>query len=753
MAEQEAVFPIRYPTDTSGIKSGISELERLRSALQEDQKQIAGLQKAMAGLKLDPDVQAFQRMQDELKKLGIEEDKAAKKLKDLQEQRAKMVAGGADAKKLAEFDKKGGEAVGALWKTQERIAGIKKGIGELETKPAVKQFKDLGLALKDSEGKMAANQSKYLSLGGDLTKMGDKVAEAKTGWENLASGADAAGLGIGNLKSKFEALKALGPAGIIAAVVVTVVALGVAIAKTGYDLARFALAASDAARSTGILMEAAAGSQGGGKQLGAMVRRLRTDFAGTREEIAGMVIDLRRSGLQGTYLEKTVRMVGIATKTMGDAAGGVLKGLVERGAMTNKFVLNPFDLRGTGIQYNDVARQLAKMTGRTVATVRAALQNGQVKLADGILALEAATKMRLGSLAKKQLLALPEQTNRAAENLKDIFAQVDPSKALAGLSNVLELLDETTETGRTLRTLAKTIFQPFFDFVGSNVFPIIRSFFLGMALGVIEVSIATLQAYIYFKKTFGDAGLFKGIDSAKLAFQLGAAAIFAMVGAALALAAALGAVVVAFAVITAPVWLFMYVIYKVIKAISDLRAALSAKFEPLKLETGGIAKAVESTNESEKMSESLKAAGVNAADGAAAGIKQGTPKVESAMGAMAQAGLDAFTSKLKIESPSKVLAATTEVGIGGGVTKGIDESRAQVSQAMARLVDPGDAIPKGDLGNGAARGAKPRPTIQVSIDTLIVGGDAQGGISKPTILTQLVELFEEVGRQSGLVPN
>jgi hypothetical protein len=750
MAEQEAVFPIRFPTDTSGIKAGVSELERLRSALQEDQKQIAGLQKAMTGLKLDPDVQAYQKMQNELKKLGIEEDKASKKLKELQDQRAKMVAGGADAKKLAEFDEKGGAAVGALWKTQERIAGLKKGIGELETKPAVKQFKDLGLALKDSEGRMAENQSKYLALGGDMTKVGEKV---QSGWEKLASGADQAGLGVGNIKGKFEALKALGPAGIIAAAVVTVVALGVALAKTGYELAKFALASADAARSTELLMEAAAGSQSGGKQLGAMVRRLRTDFAGSREEIAGMVIDLRRSGLQGTYLEKTVRMVGIATKTMGDAAGGVLKGLVEKGAMTNRFVLNPFDLKGTGIQYNDVARQLAKMTGRTVATVRAALQNGQVKLADGILALEAATKMRLGSLAKRQLLALPEQTNRAAENLKDIFAQIDPSKALIGLSGVLELLDETTETGRTLRTLAKTIFQPFFDFVGSSVFPLIRSFFLGMALGIIEVSIATLQAYIYFKKTFGDAGLFKGVDSAKLAFQLGAAAIFSMVGAALLLAAALGAVVATFAVLTAPVWMLAYGIYRVIKAISDLRAALKAKFETPKLEAGALTNAVQSATESAQMSADLKAAGVDAADGAAAGIKAGTPTVEGAMANMAQAGLDAFTSKLKIESPSKVLAATTEIGIGGGVTKGIDESRAQVSQAMQRLVNPSDAIPNGATGNGASGGAKPRPMIQISIDTLNVGGDGQGGISKPTILTQLVELFEEANRQAALVPN
>jgi hypothetical protein len=57
------------------------------------------------------------------------------------------------------------------------------------------------------------------------------------------------------------------------------------------------------------------------------------------------------------------------------------------------------------------------------------------------------------------------------------------------------------------------------------------------------------------------------------------------------------------------------------------------------------------------------------------------------------------------------------------------------------------------MGGEAMVGGRPRPTIQVSIEKLIIGGDGQGGISKPTVLTQLVELFEEVGRQSGLVPN
>ena len=72
------------------------------------------------------------------------------------------------------------------------------------------------------------------------------------------------------------------------------------------------------------------------------------------------------------------------------------------------------------------------MTGRTIGAVKAALQNGTVKLTDGIAALGAAVKARFGDLAKRQLLALPEQISRTKENLKNIFASVNVDKLLDG---------------------------------------------------------------------------------------------------------------------------------------------------------------------------------------------------------------------------------------------------------------------------------------------------------------------------------
>lgn len=716
----EAVFPIRYPTDTSGIRQGVTELERLRSALQEDQKQIAGLQKAMASLKLDPDVQAFQKMQDELKKLGAAEEKATADLKKLQDQRVAMVKKGASAEKLAELDAKGGEAVGKLWKTQERIQGVKKSLNDLDSKPAVRQFKDLGLALKDSEGKLAENQSKYLALGGDMTKMGDKV---KGGLDKAAEGADLAGGSVGGLKAKFEALKALGPAGVVAAIVITVVALSVALAKATFDLTRFAVEAGDAARSMGILMEAAAGSAKGGKELGGMVGRLRRDFAGSREEIAGMVLELRRSGLQGVHLEKTVRAVGIATKTMGEAAGGILKGLIDRGALTKRFVLNPFDLRGTGLEFNDVAKELAKMTGRTIGTVKGAMQNGMVKLTDGIAALEAATKAKFGDLAKRQLIALPEQIARAKENLKAIFSGVDVDKFLGKLASVLDLLDETTTTGKILRTLAKTIFQPLIDFAGSSVLPMIRTFFIGASIAILDLSIVTLKAYIWFKKTFGDVGLFKGVDAAAIAFTAGKVAVYAFVvgvGILMAVFAALGTL---FAQITAPIWQFQ-------AAVAATIASAVAMKEKIASVLGGTA-------------DTTKDAGNDAAKGIADGIKDGQPAVNAAMKDLAKGGKEAFESELQIASPSKVMKETAKIGIGGGVVAGVDASRPLVEQSMSRLVDPDDAVPRGPLSNGQSGGQ----TIINQTVNVVVQANNEGRIDKPSAIQTIVEALEDAARQ------
>ena len=105
----------------------------------------------------------------------------------------------------------------------------------------------------------------------------------------------------------------MAPLVIIAAIVIAVIALSVAVVKAAYDLHEVCRRSG----RRGALHGHSHGSGrriGGGGKMGGMVKRLRNDFAGSREEIAGMVLELRRSGLAGKDLESTVRLAGIATK-------------------------------------------------------------------------------------------------------------------------------------------------------------------------------------------------------------------------------------------------------------------------------------------------------------------------------------------------------------------------------------------------------------------------------------------------------
>jgi hypothetical protein len=728
---QEAVFPIKYPTDTSGIDRGISALDRMRKAIQDDRKELQALQSTMQTLKLDPNVQAFEKATAGLRKAQDEAGKLKGKLDELQAARATATPAAA-----AKIDTQIADTTKKFDAQTAAADRYKKKLGELEKVPIVQQYKDLGKVAKETQARLVGNQAAFTKAGGDLTKLGEAVKGPKQGLEGLAEGAGAAGGPIGGLAQKFQQLKALGPAGLIVAAVVALVALTVAAVKAAFEFGKFILAAADASRSAAIIREAVTGSEGGARALEGSIGRVRQQVAGTREELEGAALELQRSGLAGADLERTMRLSQITAKTMGDAASGILKGLVDRGALTKKFALNPLDLRGTGLAFKDVARQLAKQMGIAVGAAEAALQNGQVKLTDGIAALDQAVKVRFGDLAKRQLVALPNQLARAKENLRGIFANIDPGRFLAGLASVLELLDETTATGKALRTLAKTIFQPMLD-GASRVFPLVRAFILGASMVLLDFAILALKAYIQLKNTFGNSTLFKNLDATKIAFYAGAAAVVVLVGALLVLAAVLTPLAIVAFLVSLPFLLLGAallalgaVVLFVVAWISDgLNSALN-------LFGLGVPRA-------KKMGESLTG-------GLIAGIKAKSPELASTLAGLVPAGLDAFQGAAKIKSPSRLFAEEGGRYIAEGVAVGVDENAPAVGSSIASLADPSPLQGGGRGGAGALRGGSGPLIGELHVHP--AAGSGPAGIDMVDLVQKLAEALENAGRQAGILP-
>jgi hypothetical protein len=244
------------------------------------------------------------------------------------------------------------------------------------------------------------------------------------------------------------------------------------------------------------------------------------------------------------------------------------------------------------------------------------------------------------------------------------------------------------------------------------------------------LAIVTLKAYIWFKKTFGDTSLFKGVDVAAMAFTAGKIAVYALVAGIGVLIAVGATLATLFAQITAPIWQFAAGVGAVIASISALKDKVAASLS-------SATPAVD--------------AGTNITNGVVDGIKDGTPAVDAAMKDMAKSGVKAFESELKMASPSKLLKAKSKIGIGGGVVAGVDASRPMVAKSMSRLVEPSDAIPDG-RGFTTRTGGN-SASLVVNIDKIIIGGD--GKISTPnraSLIEELTEVLRDAALQAGLIP-
>jgi hypothetical protein len=316
-----------------------------------------------------------------------------------------------------------------------------------------------------------------------------------------------------------------------------------------------------------------------------------------------------------------------------------------------------------------VAVQLGKQMKIATGAAEAALRQGRVKLEDGIKALDAAVEMRFGEVARKQMLALPTQLERARANIAKLFSGVNVEPFLEKLSGPLELLKETNDVGKALKHALTALFQPLTDSAGDSM-PLLEGFIYGITLSIQGLVIMSLHAAVWLKKTFGDSELLKKIDAFGIGISLGELAlksfIYAAVAVGLVLATVIGILAAIPAVMTTVIGFF-------VKLGTAMWSGIIGAIKLIATEGPGAA---------------LEAAG-DIVMGLINGIIEGGPKVAKAMLDLAKSGIKAFKSALGIASPSKVFKAEAR-WIGSGVAEAVDESRPAVARSLSRLASPED---------------------------------------------------------------
>lgn len=749
-AAATARFEVELDADSSGTDQLATSLERLQSKLKADQKAVGELQAAMKNLGqgASVNIEQFKALQAQLasKKASVaatqgefiglggtlaNANKQAAAARSVQAKAREQKAAQA-AEEQAAFKRMQDAAVKAQEIAQSQVSKLQEKAKEAAVKMVEKQRVEVGARQKAAHDAAVKAQEKASTEAAKLTKKTSQ--EAAGGINDLVGAVGGAGGPFGGLAGRAQQLaSSLGSAGLAGAAILAAAAIAVIVsaAVVGlFALASFALGAADAARSAGLLREAATGSAAAGERLGGVVARLSGQIATPRAELEELALQLARTGLSGNALETSFRAIAVASAVMGSQAGSALQSIVERARMSKRFFATALDFKGTGVSLQDVGAAVAKRLGISVQAATAAIQNGQVKLADGLAALDDAVQKKLGGIAAKQMLAFPVQIAKAKEALTAMFAGVRIEGFLVALHAVLGLLDESSVTGQALKLVFETLLNPLFDAVASNA-PLIKGFFQGLVIGALMFAISVLKVKNALSETFG--GKTKSdILTLENAILAGKVAFVIIGGAVAALTILLGILAVAVALVALPFVLAGLAMYAVFSGIAEGVGWL--------IDLGSQAyDAIAGFDFAE--------AGKNLVRGFANSIASGAGIVATAAKALAQSALNAIVSTLIIHSPSQATGKLATYAVKG-FSNEIEAGTPEVQDAMSDMVSlPAVPSPASSPGAGAA-GGKPSGGISFTFGDLYLG--AKKVLRDADLELELSDVFGRAAQRAGL---
>jgi len=436
-------------------------------------------------------------------------------------------------------------------------------------------------------------------------------------------------------------------AAVLGAVGAAALATAVAIGAAAVALFKFGVAAADARRAQllqleglsrvrnwyGLAADKAAFMQGA-------IDKVSGSSALARDKIAALSNGLQQAGMRGGAYESALQGLADVSSVAGDAQAEMYKAMY------------------LGARGNQAA----------------------------IRALSADIKARFGDVARRQMLSLDVQSEKLRESFDQLFSGLKIETFLGALKGVTDMFSQNTASGRALKTIVETLFQPMIDFVGGHGL-VLKRFFQGLVIGALYLTIGILKVRNALRDAFGDSSILKGIDAQHAALFAGLFVVGSFIAAMGLLAASVAIVAAPFLAVAGAVALF---VARVIAAYKFVTA----------IDWGGLASAL--------------------VDGLVNGITSRVQRVVDAVKGLGKAATNALKSALDIHSPSRAFARLG-MQIPRGLAQGVDSETPAVESAVGDMA--GGALAAGPAPRGGGRGfGRSAPVINLAIN---ISGDAK----------------------------
>ncbi len=572
----------------------------------------------------------------------------------------------------------------------------------------------------------AQKEKKYAEAKKKLAAEIKKGAEdkAKDRTDAMSSAIGKAGGPVASLKGKLDSLKSVmgstsGASGLLtlaaAGVIAAIAAVAAAAIAGAYALGKFILTSVNTARSAGLLREAWSGSAANAARLGSQIDALAKKVPTSKEALNDLGIKLMAMRIPGQATVDTMNAVAQASAALGDQGGAKLQSFIDRAKMFSQtgkgFRLAQEDFADGALgnlEFTDVAGALAKNLGIGMKEAKDRLRSGTVSVTQGAKALRDASERAFGDLNIRKMGDLDTVSKKFHETLENLTSGVSMESLVKPMADLLSLFDEGTVTGSALKMLVTEFGQGVVNNL-TMAMPFIKAFVQGLVIGGLEVYKAFLVVKDSLKAVFGDQKMVSGADALKAALwagkwaAIGIASAIVLVGGVMALGMApILAMIAGFAALNG--WM------------EDLHEKWHANWNSF----------------------DMAGVGKNIIDGLVAGLKSGAALVVSTVNEIGDSIKGAFTSKLKIHSPSQVFAEygknTTE-----GYEQGVERGSAGAQGAVASMV----STPSGGGRAGGGGGAGIVLNVAINVNGGSGGEATAKSLSDPSFLAKLTKAVED----------
>lgn|GEM_PF-1720810 len=402
------------------------------------------------------------------------------------------------------FDAAQNKIKSALAPVKDKLVPVKNKIGSALAPTAKKIGDTFG---KTSQAIGAKLEPAKKVIGAISGAVGKAAAKVGTAVKPLASGVVKIGqAGVAALKPlASSALPAVGEglglvAGAAGAAVVAIGALVIGAAAGTAALVAFGLSSSDAAAKMQRQRQALLGNAEDAKAFGTQITEMAKKVPQGTEELNALAVSLAKTRLTGTSMVNTFKAVSQVTGAIDSQAGAKIQDLITRMQRTGRMAIGRYELDGTGIDFDEVAKEYAAGTKKSVAAAAQELRSGRASIEAGSEALAKAAEKKFGKLNIENAFSLENAPKKFMETFRSLSSGINLTPVSKALQDAFGQLSPNAPLGAAVKQFMTTLGQGFVD-VAAKAIPVLVEGFKWLVVGGMKVEIFFLE----LKKSITDA--------------------------------------------------------------------------------------------------------------------------------------------------------------------------------------------------------------------------------------------------------